>query len=92
MNPIGADTLAMLVTRYKSELAADDTDDSDSALAKCTWHRTWGQIARAPVLTKADALAALDLIEEELGITANLEEPFTSLIKSLRGYIKGTQP
>jgi hypothetical protein len=36
------------------------------------------------VLTKADALAALDLIEEELEITANLEEPFTSLIKSLR--------
>jgi len=62
-NPSGADTLATLVTRYRSELAADDTDDSDSVLAKCTWHRTWRQIERASVLTKADALAALDLIE-----------------------------
>jgi hypothetical protein len=84
MNPTGADTLATLVTRYRRELEADDTDDSDSALAKCAWHRTWRQIARTPMLTKADALAALDLFEEEFKITANLEEPFRSLIKSRR--------
>ena len=46
-------------------------------------------LERAPVLTKADALAALDLIEEEFKITDNLEYPFPSLIEALRGYIKG---
>jgi hypothetical protein len=88
-NPTGADKLATLVPRYRSLLDADNTDDSDSALAKCTWHRTWRPIARAPALTKADALAAIDLIEEELEITANLDEPFPSLIEALRGYING---
>ena len=58
MNPTGADPLATLVTRYRRELEADDTDDSDSAFAKWTWQMTWRQIERAPVLTKADALAS----------------------------------
>jgi hypothetical protein len=90
-NPTGAETLAMLVQRYRSEFEAFDSEAPDSdALAAWTWEKTLRQIERTPVLTKADALAALDLIEEEFELTANLEEPFTSLIKALRGYINGT--
>jgi hypothetical protein len=92
MNPTGADPLATLVQRYRSEFEAWDSEAPDAdAVAAWTWARTLRLLERTPALTKTDALAALDLIEEELDITANLEEPFPSLIAALRGYINGTQ-
>jgi hypothetical protein len=91
MNPTGADTLAMLVTRYRTEWEAWDSEAPDADLTSAwTWARTLRLLERVPALTKADALAALSLIEEELDITANLEEPFPSLIEALRCCIKGT--
>jgi hypothetical protein len=66
-----AESLAELVRRWQAqaqvygELPDDLADDDRDAIADATFHSTLHEMPGVPVLTKEDALAAIDFIRDE---------------------------
>jgi hypothetical protein len=94
--PHDADTLATLVERQSREWWAYDPDNklNEDEAGLRAWRKTWRQIARSPVVTSADAIAVLSLVEENMEATGSLDSDFGAypkLFKALRGYIKSTE-
>jgi hypothetical protein len=84
------DTLAGLIARFRSEFEAfNDEVPTDRAIDGTAWsyERTLLKMVGVPALTKADALAALDLILEEPGDADNF---VLSLVTTVRAYIEAT--
>jgi hypothetical protein len=91
--PPAAETLAALIQRQRREWSARDGDAPDADETERAWLKTWRQVARSPVVTSADAIAALSVIAEHMDVSGCLDGDFGAypkLFKALRGYIKST--
>ena len=85
-------TLTELHQRYRAQIDAfnaNPPDDSDefNRVVLTTFHRTFKQMIRRPVRTKADALVALDLLAEEIEDGSSGADE--KLLAKLRAYIEG---
>jgi hypothetical protein len=98
--PAGGDALLQLITRYRCELDAFNAnqfedDDECIAAANSTFESTLSNMVGMPAETKAEALAALQLLQhelEDLSLAAGqLATNLTSLFAAVRGYIEKQQ-
>lgn len=83
-------TLAELHQRYLIEVDAFNANPPDDS-AEFTRVAATTRLLRTSVRTKADALAALALLEEEVDDAGALNSVCKPLFTRLRSYIKGQQ-
>ena len=84
-------TLTELHQRYRAQIDAFNANPPDDSaeftrVAATTFHRTWTQMIRRPIRTKADALVALDLLAEEIEDGSSGADE--KLFAKLRAYIE----